>query len=143
MNGSNPKEVGERSEAQIMSRFLRHQMVVLSPFGDSQRYDLVVEENGDFIRVQCKTALQKEGCFVFPTCSNNWNTKEKRSYQGEVDVFAVYHRELDEVFIFQVGACPNNQCSVRTAPSKNGQQKGIRLPDAHRFQPGRSLRDYP
>lgn len=139
----NPKEVGERSEAQIMSRLLRHQMVVLSPFGDSQRYDLVVEESGDFIRVQCKTALQKDGHFIFPTCSNNWNTKEKRNYRGEVDVFAVYHRELDEVFIFQVDTCPNNSCSVRTKPPKNGQRKGIRLADNHRFQSGKSLRDYP
>jgi hypothetical protein len=38
------KSVGERSEAIIMSRLLQVGYMVLTPFGESSRYDLVIED---------------------------------------------------------------------------------------------------
>ena len=44
---------------------------MLIPFGDNQRYDLVVEREGNFVRVQCKTGrVRKEGQILFNTCSS-------------------------------------------------------------------------
>ena len=51
------KQLGERSQAHIIARLLEVGYTVLSPYGDSSRYDLVIEDaEGQFRRVQCKTA---------------------------------------------------------------------------------------
>lgn len=58
-----PKSTGEYSEVVIAERLLRAGYNVLTPYGDSLRYDLVIEDaDGRFWRMQCKTAwLEKRG----------------------------------------------------------------------------------
>lgn len=139
----NPKEVGEISESQVLALFLKHGYVVLTPFGDNQRYDLVVDDNGTFIRVQCKTAnlWEDNSRFTFSCCSKNWNTRIRRDYKGEVEIFAVYLHEKDEVYMFRVDDCPTNSCSVRFVPPKNNQKK-VRMAKDHLFDPSKHLMDY-
>jgi hypothetical protein len=52
----NTKVAGDITEAVVLAEFLRAGFPVCVPFGDNQRYDLVVEAGGRFLRVQCKTA---------------------------------------------------------------------------------------
>ena len=132
-----PKMVGEKSEAQVLATFLLADKIVLQPFGDSQRYDLVVDEDGDFIRVQCKTAELRGGGFKFATSSRRWSG-QRRNYRDEADVFAVYLREAHQVFIFKVQDTPAVSCSVRL----DAYGKWRKSAD-HLFLPDRSLRDYP
>lgn len=40
---ANSKSIGERSEAMALAHFLQLGWVVLLPFGDNQRYDLVID----------------------------------------------------------------------------------------------------
>lgn len=99
----NSKSIGERSEGMILAIFLRAGKVVLQPFGDNQRYDLVVDEVGKFIRIQCKTARIKNGCIMFDTCSSSFHRGgKKRGYLGEAEIFAVYSPDLDQVFVIPV-----------------------------------------
>lgn len=140
--GYDPKGVGEKSEAQVLAAFLRSDKVVLLPYGDNQRYDLVVEEDGQFIRIQCKTAFLRDGSFSFCTCSNNWNTKKKRGYEGEIDLFAVYLRERDEVYLLPVHKVPKTECYLRLTPPKNGQVVRTRNASDYKFIKDRSLRSY-
>ena len=62
--GPTIKQLGERSQAHIIARLLEVGYTVLTPYGDSSRYDLVIEDaEGQFWRVQCKTAwIEKWGC---------------------------------------------------------------------------------
>lgn len=136
----NPKAIGEKSTAQIIALFLMADLVVLTPFGDNQRYDLVVEDKNIFIRVQCKTAQFLGDHFKFLTCSSNWKNT-KRSYKGNADVFAVYLRERHEVYIFNVNNAPNIVCTVRLLPCR--QTKYVRMAQPHLFVPGKSLLVYP
>ncbi len=56
------KQLGERSQAYITARLLEMEYTVLTPYGDSSRYDLVIEDaDGKFWRVQCKTAWIEGG----------------------------------------------------------------------------------
>lgn len=64
-----PEAIGERSESQVVAAFLRRGRVVLRPFGDNERYDLVLDDDGVFTRVQCKTGRLKDGVIEFDTCS--------------------------------------------------------------------------
>jgi hypothetical protein len=56
----NPKAVGEKTEAIILAELIRNDLVVLLPFGDNQRYDFVVDNHGEFIRIQCKTGRYRK-----------------------------------------------------------------------------------
>jgi len=137
--GLHPKQIGEKTEAQVLARLLMADKVVLQPFGDSQRYDLVVDEGGDFIRIQCKTALLKQDSFQFPTASSNWNSGARRNYIGQTDLFAVYVRELEAVYMFKVEGLPKRSCTARIG-KKYG---GTKMAKDHLFDPDKSLRDYP
>src|SRR5579864_891202 len=68
------KQLGERSQAHIIARLLEVGYTVLTPYGDSSRYDLVVEDaEGQFWRIQCKTArIEDNGTVVaFDTANHN------------------------------------------------------------------------
>jgi len=140
-----PKGIGEKSEAMIMAAFLRADKTVLQPFGDNQRYDLVIDEEGEFFRIQCKTALlsKDKKYFEYPTSSQNWNSKKRKNYIGQADLFAVYLREEDEIFIFSVAKSPKGHAIARLAPSKakGGQRKKIRMAKDYKFDPNRSFKE--
>ena len=67
----NSKAKGEITEGLFIGKLLSLGYVVLMPFGNNQRYDIVIETNGMFSRCQCKTARYRNGCIVFNTCSTN------------------------------------------------------------------------
>ena len=61
----NSKSVGDITQSQVMAALLKHGKNVLMPFGDNCRYDLVVEQEGLFFRIQCKTGRMSRGAVVF------------------------------------------------------------------------------
>src|SRR5947209_7052634 len=65
----NTKDVGIRTEAQVMRALLDTKGYVLLPYGENQRYDMVFVEEGRFCRVQCKTGRLRRGAVVFNTAS--------------------------------------------------------------------------
>jgi hypothetical protein len=131
---ASPKEIGEASEAQIIAALLRAGKVVLQPFGDSQRYDIVIDKGGTFLRVQCKTGRLRGGFIEFPTCSSQAHRgKGTQSYRGQVELFGVYCRELDKVYFVPVADAPTRQARLRLRPAKNGQQKKVRLAPHYEF----------
>ena len=136
MNNS-PKAIGEQSEGMILAALLRAGEVVLQPFGDNQRYDLVVDRNGTFVRIQCKTGRVKDGAVIFHTCSMHYHRgKGKQSYHHQADLFGVYVPELDRSFLVPVEDVPSRMGTLRLEPPKNGQVKGIRMAAKYEFQAG-------
>lgn len=125
---SNPKTIGERSEGMVLAALLRAGKVVLQPFGDNQRYDLVIDNDGTFIRVQCKTGRLKNGAVQFDACSSQAHRgKGKQDYRGQADVFGVYYPDRDEVYLVPVEEVGRTAALLRLEPSKNGQTKGVRM----------------
>lgn len=121
-------DVGQRTEAIVLAAFVRRGYRVLTPFGSNQRYDLVVESRGSFIRVQCKTGRLREGAVTFNTQSirSNMQRTERRSYTGEIDLFAVYCPDTDRIYAVPVADAANTLGTLRVDPPKNGQAKGVR-----------------
>ena len=131
-----PKETGDKSEAVILARLLLAGKVVLQPFGDNQRYDLVVDENGTFIRIQCKTGHLTRGAISFKTCSTHFHRgKGWSDYRGEADLFGVYVPNLGKVYLIPVGEVPKQVAHLRLEPPKNGQLKGVRMASKYEFSP--------
>ena len=123
----NPKAKGERTEGAILGALAKRGRVVLLPFGNNQRYDLVVEnEDGSFTRGQCKTGRLLNGCVVFKTCSTNGFTGAQRNYRGQVEVFWVYCPELDKIYEVPVDAVGVETGILRVKPIRGGPKTTIR-----------------
>jgi len=131
----NHKAIGERSEAIITARLLEAGYNVLTPYGDNQRYDLVIEDaDGQFWRVQCKTGwVESDGAYIeFKTASSYYHTKAGRTehgrkdYRGQVNYFAVYSPDTRKVYLVPMDHTGTTNCFLRLLPTKNNQGKNVR-----------------
>lgn len=62
---------GELTEAAVLAELKRHGIPVLTPFGDNQRYDMVVETPaGELLTLQIKTGRLSNGIITFHTKSH-------------------------------------------------------------------------
>ena len=134
--GPTKKQLGERSQAHIIARLLEMEYTVLTPYGDSSRYDLVIEDaDGKFLRVQCKTAWMEAGDASIQFAATSLRSRStngkvaysRAGYVGQVDYFAVYSHELHKVYLIpanQIGEA--TRMRLRLTASKNNQQKGVK-----------------
>lgn len=126
----NSKTKGNISEAKVLTALLAKNIPVLIPFGDNQRYDLVADNNGIFMRIQCKTGRMNEDKSVldFPTSSSYAHRGGKRkSYVGDIDAFAVYCEYTDKVYLIPIEKCGTAYMTLRLTAPKNGQVKNIQF----------------
>ena len=129
-----PKLVGDRTTAMVLARLLEIYEVVLLPFGENQRYDLVIEDENKFVKVQCKTGrLQKTGAIKFNTSSSSYHHPNaptrygnSHDYRGQADFFGIYCPENGSVYMVPVDAVGRRQAFLRVAPTQNSQRVGVR-----------------
>ncbi|SDZ95585.1 PD-(D/E)XK endonuclease [Haloplanus vescus] len=120
-DATHPKERGERSEAAVLHEFLRRGCPVLRPFGDNQRYDLVVEVGASFYRIQVKTGRLENGRIQFETRSTGTRTRaiDKEGYEGQIEAFAVYAPATDHIYVVPISDAPSTSMALRvTDPDK-------------------------
>ena len=94
-NGSKStyKRDGEHAEAAFLERATHHRLAVAKPWGDSDRYDFIVDGGHRFWRVQVKsTSHQIAGRYGYPFMAHSWERgSHKRIYTpGEIDILAAY-----------------------------------------------------
>ncbi|MNG07207.1 hypothetical protein D3C84_904970 [compost metagenome] len=124
----NTKDVGDISEACVTAKFLKLGFIVLKPFVDNQRYDLVIDRGFGFERVQVKTANYKEDYFTFE-CRSSYAHRGKgtKDYIGDIELFAVYCHEIDSFYIVPINEAPTATMTLRLNPPANGQVKNIKF----------------
>ena len=126
------QKTGDISESAAIHRLLQCGYVVLTPYGQMHRYDLVIEDaDGKFWRVQCKTGWLNEdqSVILFHTAStDNYTAKQRgyRNYRGQCEYFAVYVEALNKVYFIPVDQVSSVKGTLRLTPSKNNQEKNIR-----------------
>ena len=125
---THPVDVGQRTEAVILAELVRRGYRVLTPFGFNHRYDLVLDVDGRFVRVQCKTGRLRNGCVVFQARSVRANRTGwfGRAYEGEVDLFVVYCPELARLYAVPIEVAPHGGGRLRIDPTANNQARGVR-----------------
>jgi len=103
---------------------------VLIPLADYLRYDLVIDDGGRFLRVQCKTGRLIKGAIRFDPCSIDSRSKQggciRKGYVGEVELFGVYCPELKRCYLIPLEDVTATGCHLRVEPPKNGQKTKIR-----------------
>jgi hypothetical protein len=106
----NPKAKGEKTEAIVIAELVRRDYKVLLPFGDNQRYDLLLDTEQGFKRVQCKTGQLRKGVIVFSVRSVQSNTKKTyvKNYRGQIELFAVYCYETNSVYLIPIDKLVGN-----------------------------------
>lgn len=122
-----PKNIGSASELIIQARLALLGKTTLTPHGDNQRYDLVIEENGVFKRIQCKTGNIRNGVIGFPTQSSTFHSNGLRhSYIGQIEYFAVYCPQNDKCYLIPIKDVPKKGAILRIRSPRNNQKKKIR-----------------
>jgi hypothetical protein len=136
-----PNRIGAISQAKVIAALVEAGKVVLSPVVNVRPYDLVIEEDGKFARVQCKTGRLFRGAVCFrphrlraAKRETGWE-RRVTSYRGEVDFFGVYCPENEQVYLVPIEDAGERICTLRITPAKNGQQKKIRWASEYLVRP--------
>lgn len=99
----NTKTKGQITEATIALSLLKAGKTVLTPYGENQRYDIVIEEDGQFKTIQCKTGRLKGSSVKFNLYSvvRSKVTKkyEKVKYGSSVDYYGVFCPQNNKVYL--------------------------------------------
>lgn len=98
----NTKRVGNTSEAKLLAAFVEKGWVVLTPFGDNEPYDLVIDRGHGFEKVQVKTGRRNSnGCIIFRTCTTA-RDGSRSGYYSKADLFGVYFPESGKCYLIPV-----------------------------------------
>jgi hypothetical protein len=99
----------------------------LVPFGENQRYDLVLDLGSSFLRVQCKTGRLRNGCIEFNARSVRVNTRRTftRDYKGEIELFMVRCPETGGIDAIPIDDARTHG-TLRVDPTANRQSKRVR-----------------
>lgn len=117
----NSKQIGNITEVEVMLAFIKQGFNVLSPYGDCERYDFVVEINNKFYKIQVKTSRLEDGKISFNTASTHYlNGKCIHDVytKKEIDYFATSYE--NQVYLIPVEECGGRLKSLRFEPPKNG-----------------------
>jgi hypothetical protein len=116
----NPKSRGELSEGLTIAHLLKNGYSLSMPFGDNQRYDLIVDDGERLHRAQVKTARLRDGVLRFNCCSTNVLTQKRTHYKGQIDVFLAYSPDLDRVYWVPVEDAPVTEMCLRVDAARSG-----------------------
>lgn len=127
----NTKQVGNLTELQCATRLYELGCAVSIPFGNSEKYDLIIDINDKLYKIQCKHSLacfDENGELEYIKFKTTWQSHNTISWtqhqykENEIDFFATFYD----------GECylvPQNECSnekrLRIKAPKNNQIKGV------------------
>ena len=86
----NPSQIGLITEYQCQLFLIEHGFNVLVPIGNYQKYDLVIEKDNKFYRIQIKHSTEKENSFLVRTrydVRDNGRVRKETYKSEDVDYF--------------------------------------------------------
>lgn len=122
------KQKGNITEVELMLEFLKLGYNVLTPYGDCERYDFVVDKGGKFFKIQSKTASTEDEGASFRISTSSCHRKNgsivHQSYTTEeIDYFGTTFNGI--CYLIPVKECGGRDKRFRLLPTKNGQMRGI------------------
>lgn len=131
------KQRGDIAEMMFVAWCLEHDLSVSLPVGDSLPYDVIVDRNGQLLRIQVKTVgpvlsndtaripvvstTTKNGQWTYPT------------YVGKIDGLVAYDSLQRKFYYFKEVELRTVRMGlyIRLQPTKNNQSKGIRTASSY------------
>lgn len=118
------KQKGDIGELVAAQEFLRQGWHVAFPYGENMKYDLIVEKEGIFKRVQVKSVYPRNGVLhVNCRSSNNWSVTSYTS--NDIDLLAAVDLQSNKVYFIPSNKINKALFDLRLEPAKNGQKKNI------------------
>lgn len=115
----NTKRKGNKAEAVILSEFVKRGFPTMLPFGDNEKYDIVVEINGEFKSIQIKHGRYDNGC-VKASVKHRADKDNSTTYIGKVDYIAIWCEEVNECYLLNLKTFLNKgEAILRIEPPKN------------------------
>jgi hypothetical protein len=112
----NSKDRGDETEAAIIQYLVANGYSISIPFGDNDKYDIVVNNGDRLYRVQCKTAWQtKDETIRFNTHSQTTKDGEyhENTYDDEIDAFAVRYPETEIIYWIPISEATAQKMELR------------------------------
>ena len=112
----NTKDVGDVTEAKVIHELISNGYSVCVPFGDNDKYDLVVDDREHLHRVQCKTGwTNKANTMRFNTHSQTTKEGEyhENTYHGEIDAFVVRYPENENIYWVDIDEATEQKMELR------------------------------
>lgn len=134
----NTKQIGNITEVECMLAFLKLGYNVLTPYGDCERYDFVVDINNYLYKIQVKTSSAshiEDGYIVFKTANKTTSngTFVRHKYTKEqIDYFMTTYN--GKCYLIPVEECCSTEKRLRFTPPKNGQIKGITFAEDYELE---------
>lgn len=113
-----PKLRGEWAELRFMARAAEHGLRVSKPWGDCASYDVTVEHNGQFLRVQVKSTKSNQRRSHSYVCDLRRRGGEPYT-QDRVDFFAIYIIPCDTWYIFPPKVAISSQSNLTLSPHRS------------------------
>lgn len=116
----NPSQIGSITELRCQTFLIEHGWNVLVPVGNYLKYDIAIEKDGRFYRIQCKHATGQDGGFIVRTkyeVRDNGKVRKESYTENDCDYFMT---EFDGVFyIFPVWGTNETKFWTRNARLSN------------------------
>ena len=129
---------GAIAEAAITVAAVELGFVVLRPFPEGRRYDLVIDTGPDLLRVQCKWGRLKGSVIVviLATCryTPSHGYIRTRYTPEDVDGIAVYCHDLKRCYYLPIEVVAGRSgIHLRVGPAANNQRTAINFAEQYEF----------
>lgn len=127
----NTKQIGNLAELQCITRLYELGCSISIPFGNSNKYDIIIDVNDKLYKTQIKHSkpyFGSDGIVDYIKFKCRWQSHNTKGYSqkqykpNEVDLFATFYN--GECYLVRQSECTNEKV-LRIRPPKNGQKKGI------------------
>jgi PD-(D/E)XK endonuclease len=129
---------GAIAEAAVTAAAVELGFVVLRPFPDGRRYDLVIDTGPRLLRVQCKWGRLKKAVIVVTLATCRYTPREgyvRTKYTAEdIDGIAVYCHDLKRCFYLPIETVSGRTgIHLRVGPAANNQEAAINFAEQFDF----------
>jgi hypothetical protein len=120
-------KVGNLTLAKLLVALTERGKIVLTPFGEGGRYDLMIDEGEKVLRVQCKTGKLMKDCIVFNNYSQSAAGTKK--YGTSIDAYGVYCPQNGKIYLVPASECLGYKTRLLIEPTEDARKKrkNIRL----------------
>lgn len=132
----NTSTIGNIGESVAICEFMKKGIQVLLPFGQNVPYDLVIQINDSFYKIQCKTTkkVHNDTFMRFDICRTGFKGKRMLYTSQEIDYYFLYCIENNYIGLVPINdAIGLSDLILRISPPKNNQAIKIRYASDYSF----------
>jgi hypothetical protein len=130
MDDLTPSQKGAVAEAAVTAAAVQLGFLVLRPVCEGGRYDLGIDMDPAFLRVQCKIARHLDGVLSVGLATNRCTPRgyvSTRYTAAEIDAVGIYSPNLNRCFLIPIQEVAGRRgIHLRLGPTKNNQAARIK-----------------